>query len=397
MSHAASPRSLLRPMKARDPHEPHRAASPLELLTDLCFVVAVAQSAAEFHHAISANHLTQGIIGFAMSFFGVWWAWLNFTWFASSYDNDDVVYRLLTILQIIGSLVFAAGIPRMVGGDFVLGVTGYIIMRVALVAQWLRAAKHDPERRETCLRYAQGIFMVQLLWIGFLLVPKGFVIPIFFFLAIVEMLVPAFAEVSGKTPWHPHHVAERYGLFFIIVLGETILSSTLAVQSMLNEHRTHLQVLCVVFGGILIIFSAWWLYFARDAGEVLSESQNSDLKAAFKWGFGHYFIFASGAALGAGLAARVDYWTKEEAATALISGATVTVPVALLLAALWTVHVRCHDASARTLVPFLAAIVLVLATTFTPYPEVLSGIICAILVAVEVKLESQSQVAASVV
>jgi len=71
-----------------------------------------------------------------MAFFAIFWAWLNFTWFGSDYDNDGVLYRLLTILQIVGSLVLAAGIPKMFDGSFVLGVSGYIIMRIALVTQW---------------------------------------------------------------------------------------------------------------------------------------------------------------------------------------------------------------------------------------------------------------------
>ena len=52
-------------------------------------------------------------------------------------------------------------------GRFGLIIVGYVIMRVGLVLQWLRAARNDPARRRTCLRYALGIVVVQLGWVAF--------------------------------------------------------------------------------------------------------------------------------------------------------------------------------------------------------------------------------------
>ena len=114
----------------RDPDEQHRTSTPLELFFDLCFVVAVAQASAALHHELVAGHVGDGVVGFLMGFFAVWWAWMNFTWFASAHDADDVPYRLLTLLQMAGALVLrrrrAAAVEDQV---FTLGVTGYLIMR----------------------------------------------------------------------------------------------------------------------------------------------------------------------------------------------------------------------------------------------------------------------------
>ena len=107
---APAERSWSRPMLPRSTTEAHRAATPLELLFDLCFVVAVAQAGGRLHHALGENHLAQGVVGYGMVFFAIWWAWMNFTWFASAYDTDDVPYRLLTLLQMAGVLVYAAGV-----------------------------------------------------------------------------------------------------------------------------------------------------------------------------------------------------------------------------------------------------------------------------------------------
>lgn len=303
---------VVRALAPRDPDDAHRVASPLELLTDLCFVVAIAQAASGLHHAVVEGHVGAGVAGFAMAFFAIWWAWLNFTWFASAYDNDDVLYRLLTFGQIVGSLVLAAGVQGLFDGDLRLVVVGYVIMRVALIAQWLRAARGDAERRRTCVRYATGIAIVQLGWVSVLLLDH--VSPLIFLgLAAAELVVPMIAESAGMTPWHPHHVAERYGLFFIIVLGETILSSTTAIGTAFTDDAVNSdRVFLVVISGVLIVFSLWWLYFARETGPVLAKIKAAKTMEKYVWGFGHYVIFASAAAVGAGLTARVDFWTGAE-------------------------------------------------------------------------------------
>ena len=142
-------------MVSRRTDEEHRVATVLELFFDLCFVVAVAQAAAGLHHAISEDHIADGVVSYLLVFFAVWWAWMNFTWFASAYDTDDIAYRLTTLVQIAGALVFAAGVPRaMDDRDFAVITLGYVVMRLAMVTQWLRASRSDPEHRTACVRYA---------------------------------------------------------------------------------------------------------------------------------------------------------------------------------------------------------------------------------------------------
>jgi low temperature requirement protein LtrA len=105
-------------MTERDPTEAHRAATPLELLFDLCFVVAVALGAAALHHELAQGRVTHGVVSYLLVFFAIWWPWVNFTWFASAYDTDDVLYRLVTFVQIAGLLVVAAGVPQAFELDF---------------------------------------------------------------------------------------------------------------------------------------------------------------------------------------------------------------------------------------------------------------------------------------
>jgi low temperature requirement protein LtrA len=66
-------------MTGRDASEPHRGTTPLEWLFDLCFVVAVAQAADQLHEYHSAGRIEFGVLSYAVVFFGIWWAWMNFT------------------------------------------------------------------------------------------------------------------------------------------------------------------------------------------------------------------------------------------------------------------------------------------------------------------------------
>ena len=196
-----------RPMRARDMHQPHRASTSLELLFDLVTVIAVASAAAGLHHAVAGGHAADGTVRFAMAFFGIWWAWMNYTWFASAYDNDDGVFRLLTLVIMGGALTIAAGVqPFFDSLDLTMIVIGYVIMRAGMVALWLRAAVGDPERRATTLAYAFGIALVQGYWAGLLRLvdPSSFVLLALLFAlgAALEISVPALAERNGRTPWH---------------------------------------------------------------------------------------------------------------------------------------------------------------------------------------------------
>ncbi|MEU6348152.1 low temperature requirement protein A [Streptomyces sp. NPDC047072] len=334
---SASARSPLRRLTARGRDEAHRVASPLELFFDLCFVVAIAQAGVALVHAVAEGHAGEGILNYAMVFFAIWWAWMNFTWFASAYDNDDVLYRVVTLIQIAGVLVLAAGVSRAFDDhDFLAVLLGYVIMRLALIAQWLRVARscEGPERT-MALRYAGGVLLCQVGWLGLVVFPEGGRAWVFPVMAVLEMCVPPFAEKDHTTSWHPHHIAERYGLFTIIVLGETIAAATVAVKSGIDEHDALDELLPIAAGGLLIIFAAWWIYFVVPIhGHLRSNRQ------AFLWGYGHYLVFASAAAIGAGLEVAVEQAVGKAHISTLAASAAVTLPTALYLLTVWVLHSR---------------------------------------------------------
>ena len=363
-------------MVARSPTEPHRVATPLELFFDLCFVVAVAFAGAQLHHALSAGRVAQAMVSYLGVFFAIWWAWMNFTWFASAYDSDDVPYRVLTMVEIAGALVLAAGVPRAFQhNDFTVVTIGYVIMRLALVTQWLRAARTDAPRRRTAMRFAVGVTLCQAGWVLRLALPDGSGVAALLVLVVAELAVPVWAERAARTTWHPHHIAERYGLFTLIVLGESVLAATTAMQSAFDGRRGGSLVTLAV-GGLLIVFAMWWLYFAKPAYPFLTSN-----RVGFVWGYGHYFVFASAAAVGAGLQVGVDLAGHQANLSASAGGAAVSIPAAVFLLVLWFLTVRPHRIGPARSALYPVAAVLVLASAFSGQPVLVTGLVMAGLVA----------------
>lgn len=336
MSTAVLRRYGLIRMDPRDPAQHHRSASPLELFFDLIFVVAVSVSSAQLHHLEAENHIVGGVGAYLMVFFAIWWAWMNFTWFATSFDTDDWLYRLATFVQMAGALVLAAGATAaMQDADFTVMTIGYAIMRVPQIGQWLRVALSVPALRRTALRYAGGIAAVQALWLLRLLLPPSLGLASFLVLMILEVLTPVIAERAGNTPWHPEHIAERYGCFTLILLGESILASTTAVIHALDENE-HLSALFQVAGsGLVLAAGMWWVYFSRD-----SHDRVGGFGGTMVFGYFHYVIFAAAGAFSAGIEVAIAYDTHATDLQSVVAAATTTIPVMLFLLGTWWLNLR---------------------------------------------------------
>ncbi|MET9826602.1 MULTISPECIES: low temperature requirement protein A [Streptomyces] len=377
----------VRRLKSRHRHEPHRVATPLELLFDLCFVVAIAQAGGQLVHSVADGHAGEGVLNYAMVFFAIWWAWMNFTWFASAYDNDDVLYRVVTLVQIAGVLVLAAGVSRAFDDhDWTPVVIGYVIMRAAMSAQWLRASRSAaPPESTMARRYSGGVLLCQAGWLGLLFLPEGGRGWLFLVMVVLELCVPAFAERGHPSSWHPHHISERYGLLTIIVLGETVAAATVAVKSGIDEHDALGKVLPIGAGGLLIVFAAWWIYFVVPVHSYLRSSRQS-----FLWGYGHYLVFASAAAIGAGLEVAVEQTVGKAHISTPAASAAVTVPTAVFLLTVWALHARHFKVGAAEQLVLPTAALLVLGCTFLGGGAVLAaGIVLSLAVAAGVTLTAR--------
>ena len=262
---------------------------------------------------------------------------MNFTWLGSAYDTDDVPYRLTTLVQIVGALILAAGVPEATdGGNFAAITVGYVVMRLAMVTQWLRRpAPTRPTGAARCVcrrhRHPPGLLRCACSC------PRAWP-------ASWSWPRPSWPSPSRRaatpTTWHPRHIGERYGLFTLIVL-KSGTASTLAIQSALEEDAA-LADLATTAGRAADR--------VRDVVAVLRQGAGPPTsRAGIVWGYGHYLVFGSAAAVGAGLAVNVDFLTHHQAAVGP-GGRRRSIPVALFLVAgrrSCDHHLGWHSAGAR--------------------------------------------------
>jgi low temperature requirement protein LtrA len=334
----------MRRMTGRDPDEPHRGATPLELLFDLTFVAAFAQAGDQAAHLLAEGHFAHAAVAFGFVAFAVCWAWVNFSWFASAFDTDDWFFRVTTMVQMVGVLVLALGTPPIFDSidhgeplDNGVVVAGYIVMRVAMLALWLRAAMQAPRHRRFALVFAASIAVAQLGWTAvlFLDLPLGRLLPILIVLYAIELGGPVVAARAGRfPPWHAHHIAERYGLLVIITLGEIVLGAIAAVAAVVERVGWSMEAVLVAVAGTGLAFGIWWTYFVVPAGEVLKRHR----RRAWVWGYGGIVIFASVAAMGAGLHVAA-YVVEGEASIGVVDAVlTIAVPVLVTVVAYFAIY-----------------------------------------------------------
>ena len=197
-------------------------------------------------------------------------------------------------------------------------------------------------------------------------------------LAVLDIAVPIWAERAGPmTRWHPEHIAERYGLFTLIVLGEVILAATTAIQAGLSSKGVSAALLSLAGGGILLVFGLWWVYFLRPAADGLRETPGN----AFVWGYGHYIVFAAVGALGAGLEVAVQSALHEAHAGPRTAAFAVAVPVAMTLLVIAGLRIRLAGGGTLFFRYAAAAAAIVLVALVPPLglSVVLMGLVAALL------------------
>jgi low temperature requirement protein LtrA len=226
-------------------------------------------------------------------------------------------------------------------------------MRVSMVAMWWRVARQDPQNRRTALLYIVFTAGAQLGWVAIAVArvhTPVLLISLVVAMWIVELLGPVVStwqsDVHGDvwqgTPWHPHHIAERYGLFVIIALGEVVLGTIAAVSALVGRVGWSLEAVLVVVAGIGTALGLWWMYFIFPSGTVLARHRNRK----WAWSYGHMALFGAVAAVGAGIRAAAHSAAGETAVGTVGLVLSTVVPVFLfgaLYFALWSILFRAVD------------------------------------------------------
>ena len=278
-------------------------------------------------------------------------------------DTDDWMYRLTTMLQMVGVIMLALGVPPMFASlhngqhlDNRVMVAGYVVMRVAMVAQWLRAARQDPAHRPPCLTYAVTVTVAQIGWVGLIFANATvgttflLMVPLF----VVELLGPWIAESrKGGTPWHAHHIVERYGLLTIIALGEGVVGTVASLSAVVTAQGWTVDAALVAMAGIGLTFGMWWVYYILPAAPLL----HAHRERSFAFGYVHLLVIGSIVATGAGLHVAAYYIEHQSKLGSVPTVLAVAIPVATYIAAVYLLYallVHARDAFHALLIALTA-------------------------------------------
>jgi low temperature requirement protein LtrA len=267
-----------------------RRATWLELFLDLVFVAAIAEVAS----TLSADPTAAGFGRYLALFVPIGWAWAGFAFYATRFDTDDLVYRLLTLLGMFAVAALASTVPDALHGGQNAFVIAYVSVRLILLVLYARVYRSLEIARPVAgwLILMFGIAVVDWLISLALPVPWKYV---FWAIALAfEHLGPIRAwKLLRGVPVHPRHLPERFGLLVLIVLGEAVIGVVLGTA------QVSWTVLSgtVAFAGFLAAASIWWLYFDfLDATLVVTRN----VRSGITFTYAHYFVTAGIAALGVG-------------------------------------------------------------------------------------------------
>jgi len=279
---------LVRPLRLRcsEGGESGRKVTWLELFFDLAFVAAVAQVGAP----LAAGYDFAGLFRYAFLFLLIWWAWNGHSTFSTRFDTDDVIQRVLTLIQIFVVAVMAVNAKDALDSRSSAGfAAAYAVLRFVLVAQYLRARRIVQSRRLTTA-YATGFGAAAVCWLISAVVPA----PVRFWIWAVALVIDvgtpiATAHLAVHVPPDAAHLPERYGLFTIILLGESLVA---VMRGMESQEGWSPSAALSAFLGMSLAFLVWWWYFdgAGGAGERVVQSKQQ-ARTFMIWSFAHLPLY----------------------------------------------------------------------------------------------------------
>ena len=285
----AAPARQVPTLRTGTPALEERRATWTELFFDLMYVVAIARLA----HELKQTPTVLGAAAFAGLFVPLWWSWIGVTIYADRFDSDDTADRLLLALQTLAVAALAVQIHDGTGVNAPGYALAYCVLRLLLVLQYARAYRHIPIARPLTRRYMWGFSLAVLPWLASVFVPP----PLRFFLwaagLVMDLATPLTARAQqAALPLSSSHLPERFGLFTLIVLGESMVA---VVSGVAGQHWAAASVLTAVLS-FLFAFGMWWLYFDNVSQSFVHRGRFSGLA----WVYIHLLLVMGLTASGAG-------------------------------------------------------------------------------------------------
>lgn len=281
----------------------HRSASWLELFYDLVFVVAVAA----LGHRLLVDHDWRGAWAFIGLFVPLWWSWASYTFYADRYDTDDLAQRLLAVGQMVAIALMAASISGDDADSMAAFAAAFVLARAILLAMYLRAYRHVAETQELVAGYLKGFSAGGALWLVSIWVPDPWRYALWTVGLLADFATPyLMRKAQAAVPLSVSHLPERFGLFTILVLGESIA----AVVAGLSHFDWEIGATIRGVLGVIAASALWWLYFDNQQGSVVR--RRKDQAKAWKptaWIYSHLPLAIALTATGIGL----EFFVADEA------------------------------------------------------------------------------------
>jgi low temperature requirement protein LtrA len=357
-----------------------RSASRLELFFDLAFVLVVAELSTTLREDVSAT----AVAVFAGLFATVWWAWVSATLYANRFDHDDVVFRLYKLASMAAVIGLAATASEATGERIGLFAGCQVLLRVVLVLQYARVHRHVDQARPLARTYLVALVVGGLLWAVSTAVPEPVCFVLWGLAVAVEVAAPLRAtEQSAAGPLHMEHLPDRFALFVILVLGESVAAVAHGV------YEAHWTAEAVTVGALSFVLAAalWWSHFdlaGAGAKRLLAEAGGERSERAHDvYVFGQLPVTLALAGIGAGI--QLAVLESGQGDVPLVTRVLVAGGVALYLAAVSVRNTGMATGGSRGwLWPLLAAAIAALDVLVELPAVVVVGALAALMVAVVV-------------
>ncbi len=271
------------------------SATWLELFYDLAFVVAVAALGVRLHESMSWG----GVASFVGYFGLIWWLWVSHTFYADRFDTDDLAYRVLAATQMVAIVVIAASVSTDESGSITAFAVGYTIARYTIIALYWRVHRHVVEVRDLVSGYLKGHGLAAVVWTASIFVDAPSVFAVWAAALAIDLATPyIMRRLQAAVPLDISHLPERFGLFTILVLGESIAAVVLG----LGHLHWALEPTITAALGIAIATAIWWMYFDNAEGSVVRRRDPGKKNwRPTAWIYTHFPLAAALAALGVSL------------------------------------------------------------------------------------------------
>ena len=283
-------RRWLRPPQLRTlDDQGERHATWLELFFDLVFVISIAEVA----HTLEDYRTLADFLGTAGLFVAVWWAWVGYTVYADRFDTDDVAHRVLVLAGMLAVIAMALSVHDALHGGSARFALAFVAVRGIVLLLNARARRHAAPARPLLNLFLAAFSTGAALWLLSVFVPEPARYVLWGVALVIELSAPWVGRRQiVKAPVHTSHLVERFGLFTLIVLGESVVR---VAQGAADVDDWTTATLAAAGGGFLLVAGLWWLYFDR-----LDEGAVRSVLRGLVWNYTHLPLLAGLVAVAVG-------------------------------------------------------------------------------------------------